>query len=272
MIAAVVQMTSTPDYAHNLARAEHWIARAAQAGARLVALPENFPLMREEDDSGPHPLAAELADSEPLRFVCEQAARHGVWIAGGTVPERVPGEPRAYNTAVLADADGRLAASYRKIHLFDVDLPGAELRESRTVAPGDEAVCAETPWGRLGLTVCYDLRFGELFRALTERGAEMLWVPSAFTVPTGRDHWEVLLRARAIECQAFVLAPGQYGRHNRTRRSYGRSLIVDPWGTVLAQVPDGEGFALAEIDPARVAEVRERIPVARHRRLGRAPD
>ena len=267
MIAAVVQMTSTPDYDRNLERAEHWIARAAGAGAQLVALPENFPLMREESDTGPHPLAAELAESRPLGFVRDQARRHGVWIAGGTVPERVPGDFRVYNTAVLVDADGNLAASYRKIHLFDVDLPGSELRESRTVAPGEEVVCASTPWGGFGLTVCYDLRFGELFRALVERGAELLWVPSAFTLPTGRDHWEILLRARAIECQAFVLAPGQFGVHNRTRRSYGRSLIVDPWGVVLAQVPDGEGVALADLDPARVAEVRARIPVAGHRRL-----
>jgi nitrilase len=267
MLAAAVQLTSTSDAAHNLRRAEHWIARAAGHGAQLVALPENFPLMREEGDAGPHPLAADLEHSEPLRFLREQARRFGVTLGGGTIPERVPGEPRIYNTAVLVGPSGELLASYRKIHLFDVDLPGVSLRESRGVAPGDKAVSAATPLGRIGLSVCYDLRFPELYRALVDQGAELLLVPSAFTVPTGSAHWEVLLRARAIESQAFVIAPGQCGEHNRSRRSYGHSMIVDPWGVVLAQAPEGEGLALAEIDLARVSEVRRRLPALSHRRL-----
>ncbi|MCP4007220.1 MAG: carbon-nitrogen hydrolase family protein [bacterium] len=268
MIAAVVQMTSGVDLTHNLERAAHWIARAAQAGAELISLPENMPILREENDSAPHPFAQDMKDGPVVRFLSEQARTHGVWLAGGTLPERVPEDPdRVYNTAVLHAPDGELCASYRKIHLFDVDVPGAVLRESRGAAAGTEAVVAHTVRAAIGLTVCYDLRFPELYRELVARGAQILLVPSAFTVPTGRDHWEILLRARAIENQCFVLAAGQYGEHNSTRRSYGRSMIIDPWGVVLATVPDGEGFATARLDFEAQAEVRRRLPALAHRRL-----
>jgi predicted amidohydrolase len=267
MIAAVVQMTSTPDAQHNFERAAHWIERAAQRGAELIALPENFPLMRDEGAPDPNPLAAELAANRAAAFAREQARRHRVMLAAGTVPERGPDAGRIYNTAILVDADGTLLASYRKIHLFDVNLPGARHKESSSVAPGSELAVADTRLGKIGLSVCYDVRFPELYRALVARGAEILLVPAAFTVPTGSAHWEVLLRARAIESQCFVLAAGQWGSHTPQRRTWGHSLIVDPWGTVLAQVPDGEGIALAELDFAQLRDVRSRLPALEHRRL-----
>jgi predicted amidohydrolase len=266
MIAAVVQMTSGGDLARNLERAADWIARAAQAGAAFVALPENFALMQEED-AGPSPVA-EGPDGPIIEFLRDQAKRHSILLAGGSLPERVPGDARCFNTAPLIDADGTVLARYRKIHLFDVDLPDASFKESRTVGPGEEIVVAETRVGPVGLSVCYDLRFPELYRALAERGARILLVPAAFTVPTGRDHWEVLLRARAIENQAFVLAAAQYGIHNATRRSFGRSMIINPWGVILATVPDGEGIALAELDFATLERIRRELPALRHRRLG----
>ncbi len=265
MIAAVVQMTSTDDVDANLARAADGIERAVAGGAELVALPENFPFMREEG-GGPNP-AAQTLDGAIVGFLRERARHHGVVIAGGTFPEAIPDDDRVYNTSVIVGAQGDLAAVYRKIHLFDVDLPGASLQESKGVAAGEDVVVAETQAGKLGLSVCYDLRFPELYRELVSLGAEILLVPSAFTVPTGSDHWHVLLRARAIENQAFVLAAAQYGVHSSRRRSYGRSLIVDPWGTVLAGVPDGGGVAWAELDASRLAEVRQRLPALRHRRL-----
>jgi predicted amidohydrolase len=266
MIAAVLQMTSTEDVEANLERAGALLERAASAGAELVALPENFAFMREEG-GGPNPAAQDL--NGPIAgFLRDRAKEHGVWLAGGTLPETIPGDPdRVYNTALLIDPRGEPVAHYRKIHLFDVELPGATLRESAGVAPGDVAVTAETPFGGIGLSVCYDVRFPELYRELVARGATVLLVPSAFTVPTGSDHWELLLRARAVENQCFVLAPAQYGVHNARRRSYGRSLIVDPWGLVLAQAGDGEGVALADLDFDRQRDVRARLPALRHRRL-----
>jgi len=266
MLAAVIQLTSGQDVEANLARAAEWIERAARAGARLVALPENLPYMREES-AGPHP-AAQAPDGRVVRFLCEQAKQHGVVLAGGTFPEAIPGQTRVYNTSLVVESNGEVRARYRKIHLFDVDLPEAALLESSGVAPGDAIVVAETSAGRLGLSICYDVRFPELYRELAARGATLLLVPAAFTVPTGQDHWEVLLRARAIENQAFVLAAAQYGTHSERRRTYGRSLIVDPWGLVLARVPDGEGMALAELDMGHLERIRRQLPALRHRRLG----
>jgi len=267
MITAVVQMTSTPDPQHNFERAALWIERAVQRGADLVALPENFPLLRDEGDPSPNPLVAELEANRAVAFAREQAQKHRVMLAAGTVPERGPDSSRNYNTAILVDADGSLLASYRKIHLFDINLPGAQHRESSHVAPGSEIAVADTRLGKFGLSVCYDVRFPELYRALVSRGAEILLVPAAFTVPTGSAHWEVLLRARAIESQCFVVAAGQWGAHTARRRTWGHSMIIDPWGTVLAQVPDGEGIALAEIDPAKLRDVRTRLPALEHRRI-----
>ena len=266
MIAAVVQMTSTDDVAANLERASQGIRRAVARGAELVALPENFAFMREEG-GGPNP-AAQPIDGEAIGLLRELARQHGVVIAGGTIPEEIPGDDRVHNTSVVIDADGQVAGVYRKIHLFDVDLPGASLQESKGVVAGEERVVAATQAGKLGLSVCYDLRFPELYRELVTQGAEILLVPSAFTVPTGSDHWQVLLRARAIENQAFVVAAAQVGTHNPRRRSYGRSMIIDPWGTVLCTVGDGEGIGWADLDPGRLAEVRQRLPALQHRKLG----
>ncbi len=266
MIAAVVQMTSGTDLEPNLEQAALWVGRAADAGAELVALPEMFAAIREEGESGPNPAAQEL-DGPVVRRLRDLAKSHGIVLAGGSFPEKIPGDSRVYNASLLIDAQGEIRAHYRKIHLFDVDLPGSVLRESRGVAPGSEIVVAQTEHATLGLSVCYDLRFPELYRALAERGANLLLVPSAFTVPTGRDHWQVLLRARAIENQAFVVAAAQYGEHNSTRRSFGRSMIVDPWGTVLATVPDGTGFALAELDFERLERLRDQLPALKNRRL-----
>lgn len=267
MIAAVVQMTSGPELARNLARAAELIAHAAGLGAELVALPENFPLLGRDPASGPNPDAQDVPNGEVVRFLREQATAHGIVLAGGTFPERIAGDARVFNTSIVVDRSGQLIALYRKIHLFDVDLPGAVLRESATVAAGGDVVVAKLPHCTLGLSVCYDVRFPELYRALVDRGATVLLVPAAFTVPTGRDHWEVLLRARAIESQCFVIAAAQWGEHSATRCSFGRALIADPWGTVLCTVPDGEGVAVAELDFARLEDVRRRLPSLRHRRL-----
>lgn len=267
MIAAAVQMTSGEDVELNLSRAGQWIERAADAGAELVALPENFAFMREEG-AGENP-AAQGLDGPIVEFLRDRAGRHRIVLAGGTFPEAIPGNRElVHNTSVLVGADGELIATYRKIHLFDVELPGATLYESKGVAAGDTPVVSDTAVGRIGLSICYDVRFPELYRELSARGAQILLVPSAFTVPTGSDHWEVLLRARAIENQAFLIAAAQYGVHNARRHSYGRSLIVDPWGLVLAQAPDREGLAVAELDLHQLEDVRRQLPALRHRRLG----
>ncbi|HTO52509.1 MAG TPA: carbon-nitrogen hydrolase family protein [Myxococcota bacterium] len=267
MIAAVVQMTSGSDVARNLARAGEWIAAAAARGAELVALPEMFAQIREEGAAGPNPDAQDVPSGPVMRFLSEAAARHRIVLAGGSFPERIPGDPRVFNTGPIFGPAGELLALYRKIHLFDIDLVGTTLTESSRVAPGSEIVTAKTATCTLGLSICYDVRFPELYRQLAERGAQVLLVPAAFTVPTGRDHWQVLLRARAIENQCYVVAAAQFGDHNPGRRSFGRSLVVDPWGTVLCTVPDGEGLGLAELDFARQAEIRRRLPALRHRRL-----
>lgn len=258
-------MTSTEDVAANLRVAERLVRRAASAGADLVALPENFAFLRREGD--PIPRAAELGKG-PAAWAARLAAELGIHLLAGSVAERVPRSRRVRNTSVLIGPDGAFVATYRKIHLFDVDLPGrAVLRESAVVAPGREVVVADTPLGRMGLSICYDLRFPELYRELAARGALVLFVPSAFTHFTGSHHWDVLLRARAIENQAYVVAPAQVGAHGPGRRSWGHARIVDPWGKVLDEVARGAGFALATVDLDRQEELRRRMPCLRHRRL-----
>jgi predicted amidohydrolase len=262
----VVQMTSTDAVDANLEAARGLVAEAASLGASLVALPENFAFLRRE--GAPIPCAQAL-DGEIVGCVRALAARHGIWLLGGTFPEAA-GDGRVHNTSVLASPEGELRAVYRKIHLFDTDLTahgGGVFRESAAVAPGEEVVVADTPFGGLGLSVCYDVRFPELYRAMAARGVRFLAVPSAFAPQTGKDHWEVLLRARAIENQAFVLAPAQCGRHSEDRSSYGRSLIVDPWGLVLARAPDRPCAIVADCDLADQDRIREGLPALRHRRL-----
>jgi predicted amidohydrolase len=263
--AAVVQMTSTADVEKNLATAERLVGESAARGARFVSLPENFAFLRSEGEPVAEPQSLE---GPWVARMADLARGHGLTLLLGSLPERVPGESRVYNTSVLVGPDGRTLATYRKIHLFDIDLPGLEhLKESRSVRPGQDVVVAEAPFGRLGLSICYDLRFPELFRRLVREGARVIAVPSAFTDRTGKDHWEVLLRARAIENLAYVVAAAQTGAHGRGRASHGHAMIVDPWGSVLAQVPDGEGVALAELDFERQDRLRRELPALLHTRL-----
>ncbi len=266
-LAAVVQLNSTSDRDANWQCARGLIERAAGYGAKLVATPENTNFL------GPHEDKVRLAeplDGPTCRRYSELARRLEIHLLLGSFNEVSEAPGRCANTSVLFGPDGTRLAVYRKIHLFDVDLAeGVRFTESATVEPGREVVVAATPLGRIGLSICYDLRFAELYRRLTEEGAELLVVPSAFTLRTGKDHWLPLLRARAIENQCWVLAPAQHGRHDDggLRESYGHAMILDPWGHVVATAPDGPGLALAEIDPERVARLRRAMPVADHRRL-----
>jgi predicted amidohydrolase len=271
---AVIQLGSQDDVAANLARARALVLEAGKAGAELVALPENFAFMGEE--STKRALAERVHDPSPGPIVgaLRAAARDaGVWLVAGGMPEASSDPARPFNTSLLLDPEGRLVAAYRKLHLFDVDLPdGTKLLESAATQAGDEPSVTEVasrdgaPFG-LGMTICYDLRFPELYRRLGERGARVVTVPAAFTLTTGKDHWHVLLRARAIENQAFVLAPAQHGKHPRGRQTYGKSLIVDPWGDVLAQCPEGEGLVTARLDFQAQDRVRASLPCLSHRRL-----
>jgi len=241
------------------------VREAAARGAAFIALPEMFAYLRREGQRFPH---AQPVDGEILVRVRGWARELSVRILAGSIAESVPDSERVYNTSVLVGASGAIEAVYRKIHLFDVDLgSGGVFTESKSIAPGDEVVVADTEIGGIGLSVCYDLRFPELYRAQAERGARWLLVPSAFARTTGKDHWEVLLRARAIENQCFVLAPAQCGVHSPERASHGRSLIVDPWGIVLAQLGDSPGVAVADCSLAELDRVRASVPALRHRRL-----
>jgi deaminated glutathione amidase len=262
MRAAVVQLNSTADKARNLATAERLVRAAAADGAELVALPEKWNLLAP----GPELLAgAEPLDGPSLAAARGWARDLGIHLLAGSVSEQGP-EGRAFNTSVLIGPDGDDLAVYRKIHMFDVDVGGVSYRESEHEQPGEEIVVAPLPEASLGLSVCYDLRFPELYRILAVRGARIVAVPSAFTLATGRDHWEVLLRARAIEDQVFVLAPNQVGEAPPHFSSYGRSAIVDPWGVILATAPDEECFVAADLDLAEQERVRESLPSLANRR------
>ncbi|HVY78458.1 MAG TPA: carbon-nitrogen hydrolase family protein [Solirubrobacterales bacterium] len=262
MRAAVVQLNSTGEVPRNLEAAERLVRDAAAGGAELIALPEKWNLLA----AGEELLAgAESLDGPSLGAARAWARELGVHLLAGSVCERGP-EGKAFNTSVLVGADGEDLAVYRKIHMFDVDVGGVSYRESEHEEPGGEIVTATAAGLEIGLSVCYDLRFPELFRILALRGARLFTLPSAFTLATGRDHWEVLLRARAIENQAFVLAPNQVGEAPPHFSSYGRSAIVDPWGVVLACAPDAECWVAAELDPAAQDRVRESLPSLANRR------
>lgn len=265
MRAAAAQLNSTADTEANLAAAERLVAAAAGDGAELVVLPEKWSVLGSAEQ------LRELA--EPLDGPVVTAARGwartlGIHLLAGSVAERVPGREALSNTSLLIGPDGEIAAAYRKIHMFDVDVGGVSYRESETEAPGTEIVTATAGDLELGLSVCYDLRFPEPFRIMALRGARAITVPAAFTAVTGRDHWEVLLRARAIENQLFIIAAGQFGAAPPHFDSWGHSMIVDPWGRVLDVLCEGEGYAIAELDLAELESVRRRIPALANRRPG----
>ena len=262
-----IQICSTGDVAANLAQCRTLADKAAAQGANLVVLPECFNFLgRGEGDKLPH--AEALDGTGPtMSMLRELATKHGIWVVGGGLPELVPGDAkRTYNTLAVIDPAGKLAARYRKIHLFDVDIPGgAVLRESDATAAGDELVTVAIGGARVGLSICYDVRFPELYRRLVkDRGAEVLLVPAAFTAHTGAAHWNLLLRARAVEDQAWVVAAAQWGRHNDKRESYGHTLVVDPWGTIVGEREEGDGVVMATLDGATVAKRRAQMPVLRH--------
>lgn len=265
MRVAAVQMTSTQDVEANLETGERLVREAARGGASLVALPENFSYFKVEGEVAAFRTSL---DGEVVARFGGLARELAVTLLLGSIPEAIPESDKTYNTSVLLGPDGQTLAFYRKIHLFDVDVPGVvELKESNAVEAGVEVVTAKTPSCVVSLTVCYDLRFPELYRRLARDGAELLTVPSAFLPHTGKDHWEALLRARAIENQAYVIAPAQFGRHSERRQSYGRSLIIDPWGLILAQAPDGEGVITADIDLDHLRTLRRNMPCLEHMRL-----
>ncbi len=268
---AAVQMTSNHIVAENLAAAEQLLRDAKEAGAEIACLPENFAFMGQRDADK---LQVAEADGEgpAQRFLSDTARRLGLWILGGTINIRAAAGDRVANASLLFDAAGKRVARYDKIHLFDVAIPGRDeqYRESAHVLPGRRSVVADTPAGRLGLSVCYDMRFPELYRDLVSKGAQWLTMPAAFTVPTGQAHWETLLRARAIENLCYVVAPAQSGTHSSGRETYGDSLIADYWGRVLDRLDSGNGVVVADFDLAAQAHTRARFPALENRQLGRA--
>jgi predicted amidohydrolase len=265
MRIAAVQMTSGADKQQNLDAATRLIRKAAESGAQFVGVPENFSWMGPEPERDQN---AETLEGSTLARMATLARELKITLLAGSVLESGAPGGRLYNTSVLFGPEGQRLGVYRKIHLFDVEVgDGQTYRESAAVAPGTEVVVAESPLGKVGLSVCYDLRFPELYRRHAEAGAVLLTVPAAFTLMTGKDHWEVLLRARAIENQAWVIAPAQQGRHPKDRLTWGHAMVVDPWGLVVARASEGEGLAMAELDAAYLAKVRKTLPALQHRRL-----
>jgi len=270
---AAIQMTSSHIVADNLAVAARLLREAKERGAEVACLPENFSFigLKDADKLG----VAEADGEGPVQeFLSTTARELKLWILGGSTPLKGDSERRVANASLLYDEAGKRVARYDKIHLFDVTVPGRNERylESKHVMPGESVVVADTPVGRLGLSVCYDMRFPELYRALVARGAEWLSMPAAFTVPTGQAHWETLLRARAIENLCYVVAPAQAGTHSSGRETYGDTLMVDYWGKVLARLAHGVGVVVAELDLAAQAETRARFPALENRRLAPAPE
>lgn len=264
-LGAAIQMTSSSDKAANIERAERVIRLAAARGAHLVALPEVFNWRGKRADE---PEAAENFEDQTLTLMGGLARELEIHLLAGSITEHIEGQSKRYNTSVLFGPDGGRIAVYRKIHLFDIDLPRrVTIRESDVKIPGDEVVTARTTLGTIGLSICYDLRFPELFRRLAFAGARILMIPSAFTFPTGEAHWDVLIRARAIENQCYVIAPAQFGANVHGFSDYGNSMIVDPWGRVLARASDQEGVVIAPIDMDYLERVRRELPALTHARL-----
>ena len=264
--AACLQLCSAADVGANIATVRDLSRRARDKGADLIMTPEVSDMMEPSRDAVF--AKAQPEGSHAMIAACRDIAREaGVWFVLGSVVVKIENEPLLANRSFLIAPDGAIAARYDKIHMFDVDLPtGESRRESKSYRPGGVAVLADLPWGKLGMTVCYDLRFPDLYRALAQAGASFLTIPSAFTVPTGRAHWHVLMRARAIENFCFVFAPAQSGEHAGGRKTYGHSLIVAPWGEILAEAEDGPGVITARIDTAKVMEARRAVPSLSHDR------
>ena len=265
---AGIQMASGPNVNANLIEVSRLISLAVDAGAKLVVLPENFAIMgmKEQDKVK----IREALGTGPIQdFLAEQAIKYKIWLVGGTVPleSKEPGKVRA--ACFLYNDQGQRVAQYDKTHLFDVHIyqSGERYNESETIEPGDKVVVADTPFGKLGLAICYDLRFPELFRSMLDQGAELIAIPSAFTAVTGKAHWEVLVRARAIENLCYVVAAAQGGYHVNGRESYGDSMIVDPWGQILDRLPSGSGFVIANFDREQLRKVRKNFPVLDHRKI-----
>jgi predicted amidohydrolase len=268
---AAIQMTSGADVARNLDAARGMLRGARAQDAAVAVLPENFAFMGRGEEA--KLAVAETPGGGPIQdFLAEAARQFGLWIVGGTIPLKVDDEPRVAAASLVFDAQGGQVARYDKIHLFDVDVPGKleSHRESKAVRPGSLPVVLDTPVGRLGLAACYDVRFPELFRALLAQGAQWFSLPSAFTVPTGRAHWELLLRARAVENLCYLVAPAQSGFHENGRETHGDSMIVEPWGRVVARLPRGTGVITAELDLDRQRRLRQDFPAVDHRRLSLA--
>ena len=262
---AIIQMNSQDDKRANIATALDLIDRAAATGARLVALPEVWPYLGPDESQDP----AETIPGRITELLAERARRHGIYIHSGSIYEKRPGDPGMYNTTVVLDPTGEILARYSKIHMYDVVLDGvAKYQESASITPGNEIAMTEIDGILVGLTMCYDVRFPELFRILALKGAQAIVLPAAFTLMTGKDHWEPLIRARAIENQLYMIAPAQWGTHPSGKWCYGRSMVVDPWGTVVSTVSDGVGIATAIIDPSRIEAVRRQVPSLANRRPG----
>jgi predicted amidohydrolase len=261
---AAIQMVSTPQVDENLITVRRLVGQAAGQGAELVALPEYWPIMGMSDVD--KVALAEEPGSGPIQdCMAELAREHGIWLVGGTLPIVSPSAGKVLNTTLVYDPQGVSMSRYDKIHLFGFNKGGESYDEARTIVPGESVGVFDAPFGRVGLSVCYDLRFPELYRAMGE--CALIIVPAAFTYTTGRAHWEVLLRARAIENQCYVLAAAQGGMHVNGRRTWGHSMLVDPWGEVKAVLPEGEGVITGELDPAFLAGVRESLPALRHRTM-----
>ncbi|AOK15777.1 acyltransferase [Burkholderia cepacia] len=261
---AALQMVSTPDVARNLAEARRLIAEAAGEGAQLVLLPEYFCFMGHRD-TDKLALAEPYQDGPIQRFLADAARRHRIWVIGGTLPLKAPEPDRVLNTTLVFDPSGNEAARYDKIHLFNFEKGDESFDEARTIRAGDTVVAFDAPFGRVGLSVCYDLRFPELYRRMGD--CALIVVPSAFTYTTGRAHWETLLRARAVENQCYVLAAAQGGKHENGRRTWGHSMLIDPWGEIVAVRDVGASVVLGALDPQRIADVRQSLPAWRHRVL-----
>lgn len=265
---AGIQMASGPNIGANLTEAARLLDKAADAGAKLIVLPENFALVSMNDKD--RLKAAEKFGSGQIQdFLSAKAKEKGIWIVGGTIPIETTTEGKVRPSCLVYDEKGENVARYDKIHLFDVALEnGEQYNESAYLEAGDETIVVDTPLGRMGLAVCYDVRFPELFRKMMDQKAEFFVLPSAFTEMTGKAHWEVLVRARAIENLAYVIAPGQGGYHVNGRETHGDSMIVDPWGVVLDRLPRGSGFVIAEFDRHRLESIRNSLPSIKHRRVG----